>query len=915
MKGLLRSVIDFGGITQDNLIANFQKLTASQIEWTQPSDERVYKFLREYFHNSFEMPSKQTILDYFEGCRDQESIERIYDFEASASYSRTNYTHRLHNIIEEQNKIRALIVLKEAQEIISKGMIVDEEKKQGLKDGVLHFTRNTHRLLVYQHTSRLDGNIREDGDEVWNEYLDAKANKHLVWGKFCGLNNIDTIVRGIKKGEMWVHAAFTGELKCLAGDTTVFDHRTQRRRRLKEMLDCGDTPIVSAIELEGQSSRIVLAPASHLVENGEREIFDLILSSGRTVGATSNHKFLTPDGWVELGNLKEGDFIATPKILRADGLASYAEAEVKLVGYLIGDGRLEDCIKFTQEDEVIRNDFISCLTSLGLIEGGADYENPCYSIQFPEDKTPYVRVSHGLGDRWHRVTSPVRILLERLDLYGKDSYEKRIPSEFFGMPESLISVLLGALWSTDGSCSTGDYVRADREGKRGGVQSSHTISYASVNHGLCLDIQSLLLRLGIQSTVTFIDTEVNDEPYRFWVVRIVTNPSKALFCKLVRVVGKEEAFSLVASRLPTRDSTLIPSSLLPDGERVRVNGYWRYTSNHKGTGRDVVTAEVASKFGVDTGDIYWDRVKSVTLRGFEMTYDLSVPDHHTFVANDIITHNTTFALNWAYNLVTRYRYNVCYVTLEMPYEQVRKIMYVMHSSNGKWEALGHKPLEYDKVSSGDLSSEEEKFYEEVVKDFSTNESYAKFDVWGPDEEVTVDDIQQYTELKHQENEVSLLVIDHGGLMDPRKRKRNKDYTVELNSILRDTKKLALHFNHGEKIPILLLFQINRDGKDWADKNEGRYKLRALSYANETERSADVITTTYLNEEHRKNGTVLFDCLKRRDGVLVQPFLAEVDWKTRRISNFKQFRGKGDQGMSMDDLLAGHALGINGMFEV
>ena len=916
MKGLLRSVIDFGGVTQDNLIANFQKLIASQIEWTHPSDERVFTFLRDYFHQRLEMPSKQTVVDYFENRDDQESIERIGYLDAVSHYSRTNYTHRLHNIIEEQNKIRALTVLKEAQEIISKGMIIDEEKKQGLKDGVLHFTRNVHRLLVYQHTSRVDGNIREDGDEVWNEYLDAKANKHLVWGKFCGLNNIDTKVRGIKKGEMWVHAAFTGELKCLAGDTTVFDHRTQRRRRLKELFDCHSLPIVSAIEHEGQSTRIVLAPASHLVENGEREVFDLILSSGRTIGATSNHKFLTPDGWVELGNLKEGDFIATPKILRADGLASYTEAEVKLVGYLIGDGHLKDCITFTQENVVIRNDFISCLTSLGLIEGDADYENPCYSTKFPEDRTPYVSVSHGLGDRWHRVTSPVRVLLERLDLYGKDSYDKRIPSEFFGLPENLIAILLGALWSTDGSCSTGDYVRADREGKKGGLQSSYVISYASVNQGLCIDIQSLLLRLGIQSTVTFVDTKVNDDPYRFWVVRVVTNPSKALFCKLVVVVGKGDAFSFVASRLPTRDSTLIPSALLPDGERIRVNGYWRYTSNHKGSGRDVVTSEVALKFGVDTGDIYWDRVKSVSLRGVEMTYDLSVPGHHTFVANDIITHNTSFALNWAYNLVTRYRSNIVYVTLEMPYEQVLLMIHAMHTSNGKYTDVRSKdynscaPLDYEKICAGTLTPDEKAFYQEVINDFATNVEYGRFDLWGPDDDVTSDDIQMFTELRNQENPVHLLIIDHGSLMEPRKKRRNKDYTVELNSVLRDTKKMALHFNHGEKVPILLLFQINRDGKDFADKNEGRYKLRALSYANEAERSADVITTTYLNDEHRKNGTTMFDCLKRRDGIPFQPFMARIHWGTRRIGDCDQFKGSNDRGMSIDDLRAGQNMADN-----
>jgi len=487
MKGLLRSVIDYGGITQDNLIVNFQKLTQSRIEWPHPADKRIYTFLRYYFHQHLNLPSKQTIVDHFDQKKDQECIERVSDHEAVTPYSRTNFTHLLHETLEEQNRVRAITILKEAQEIITKGLIVDEERKQGLRDGVLHFARNTHRLLVYEHNSRIDGNIRDDGQEVWDEYLDAKSNKGNVWGMFCGINGIDSVVKGIKKGEMWVHAAFVGELK------------------------------------------------------------------------------------------------------------------------------------------------------------------------------------------------------------------------------------------------------------------------------------------------------------------------------------------------------------------------------------------------------------------------------------------TTFALNWAYNLVTRYRKSVLYVTLEMPYEQVRSMIYVMHSSNGKWKAQGYQPLDYDKVKSGELTPEEEVFYKLVIADFNENEKYGRFNVWGPDEDITIDEIQQYAELKHQEEDINLLVIDHGGLLEPRKRKRNKDYTIELNSVLRDTKKLALHFNHGEKIPILVLFQINRDGKDFADKNEGRYKLRALSYANECERSADVVTTTYLNDEHRKEGTTLFDCLKRRDGVPFLPFKAGINWNTKRITNFETFHGSDERGISVDDLNL--VLGVDAMFQV
>jgi hypothetical protein len=127
----------------------------------------------------------------------------------------------------------------------------------------------------------------------------------------------------------------------------------------------------------------------------------------------------------------------------------------------------------------------------------------------------------------------------------------------------------------------------------------------------------------------------------------------------------------------------------------------------------------------------------------------------------------------------------------------------------------------------------------------------------------------------------------------------------LNSVLRDAKKLALQFNHGEGIPVLCLFQLNRQGRTEADKAEGRYKMNAISYANEAERSADVITTTYLNDMHRQAGTTLFCNLKNRDNPLFEPFEARVNFACRRISNIEQIN---TDGMGVDDRDLGDMVG-------
>ena len=263
---------------------------------------------------------------------------------------------------------------------------------------------------------------------------------------------------------------------------------------------------------------------------------------------------------------------------------------------------------------------------------------------------------------------------------------------------------------------------------------------------------------------------------------------------------------------------------------------------------------------------------------------------------------STFATSWCYNLITRYRTNVFYATFEMGYEHIRRLIYVMHSAHARWALQGYRePLDYRKVRDGELTPEQEIFYQKVIEDFTTNPEYCDFHTWSPDHDVDFDEALLEVEMLNKQLEIGFTVFDHGGLMEPKKRKRNKDYVIELNSIIRDAKKFSLFFNHGEGMPTLLLFQINRQGKSEAEKSDGVYKMNALAYANEAERSADVVTTTYLSQDLRAAGNTKFCNLKNRDNALFEPFLARVNFITRRISNLETEHAP---GMSVENTYEG-----------
>lgn len=482
MKRLLRGIIDYGsGISQEAMAGNFQRLRSSGIEWVQPADEKIYRFVTEFFQRELDIPTARTMADFFKRKDDIEVLERLKDIKEATPHDGSNYNFVLKELIEEQNRLKFATLVKESMEVASKGLIIGEGKKKerifGVKDAIVHFQRSAAELIVPDQNSRTRGDLRASAPESWDAYQTAKANPGKAFGAFMGINKIDNICRGLKRGELWIQAAFTGELK------------------------------------------------------------------------------------------------------------------------------------------------------------------------------------------------------------------------------------------------------------------------------------------------------------------------------------------------------------------------------------------------------------------------------------------STVAINWCYNLVTRYRRNVFYVSLEMPYNQIRNIVCVLHSAHPRFEVMGKKPLDYRKVRDGELTPEEEDFYKEVLDDFENNPEYCRFEMWCPDHDVTVQDIRMEAELLNKQMEIGILCVDHGGIVKPMDNFR--DFGVALNGVIRDCKKLALQFNQGEGLPVLLLFQINRQGKDEAEKAQGRYKLKALSYANEAERSADVVATTYLDDDRRKNGRALCCCLKNRDNPAWEPFDLGIDFSCRKMYNIDEGADMTEEAPDdMDELLGG-----------
>jgi len=278
---------------------------------------------------------------------------------------------------------------------------------------------------------------------------------------------------------------------------------------------------------------------------------------------------------------------------------------------------------------------------------------------------------------------------------------------------------------------------------------------------------------------------------------------------------------------------------------------------------------------------------------------------------------STFTINWAYNQAVFYQHSSVVFSLEMPYTHVRRLIYALHSAHGKFESVRKsfglgQSLEYSRIRDGELDQYSEaeiakmdldqrgklidgcinparpeyRFLSEyVVPDFNDPKNeYGSIhiEVTDPDKlDFTVTDLRTRAEMLYAKDpDISMVVVDHAGLMSSRA--KYSGTTEKLNEVLRDLKKLSMNFNHGMGIAVMVLFQISREGFKAAEKNGGNYNLTHLSYANEAERSSDIVTTTFVDDDLRSRSLVKYQCLKTRDNEPFPPFYASLHWPCRLI---------------------------------
>ncbi|WP_239500194.1 replicative DNA helicase [Desulfurobacterium thermolithotrophum] len=425
------------------------------------------------------------------------------------------------------------------------------------------------------------------------------------------------------------------ESGCLTGDTLIIDADTGKRTPIKELVGKTFNTLALDADLKIRKFRV-----TKVFPSGRKKVYFLKTRSGREIKASANHPFLKLSGWVRLDELKVGDWIAVPRQynleVREDSLK---EEEVILLAHLIGDGCVlpKQPIHYTSADLENINVVKEVAERLYGIKGKVVKQKNWYHLYLPY---PY-RLTHG---KKH----PITLLYERLDIRRVRAHEKELPEKLFECDNKKQKLFVKHLWATDGNISI----------SKGNV----SIYYSSTSKNLIYQLQHLLLRLGILSKIAISKKENYRPTYQ---LHITDRNNQLKFLKEIGCFGSRgriipEAIRILNNRKYNPNKDVIPKevwTLYVKRSKDRYNISWRELSKKINTsycGSTLFKHGVSRErllrifkavpdeilFNLATSDILWDEIVKIEELGEEEVYDMTVPEVHNFVANDIIVHNS-----------------------------------------------------------------------------------------------------------------------------------------------------------------------------------------------------------------------------------------------------------------------------------
>jgi intein/homing endonuclease len=379
------------------------------------------------------------------------------------------------------------------------------------------------------------------------------------------------------------------------------------------------------------------------------EVYEVILRSGKKICLTKEHPLRTILGWKQLQELKEGDFIATPRKYNLNNNETMNEGLVKVLAYLIADGFMGGRkLEFTKLDETIRKDFKKSLKQ--------------YDPTLTWGKS--VRIVSKLPPKFAKngcflQRNTLINYLIKIGLYEKRSGDKFIPKEILVLNNDLISIFLNRLFSCDGCVES--YKK-----------NTHQVTYTSKSELLIRQLQHLLLRFEIHSKINSkfkrATKSLNHKGNYYWQLSISAHDNIENFYNKINFIHPdkkrklEESYKISNTLKYNTNVDIIPKELLSNyilkhkskeyatHFGIKLFNKGTFTKNNISRNRLMKFNELENNKELEDiidSDLFWDRIETIKMLDLQdvKVYDLEINNkNHNFVCNDIIVHNSSAAI-------------------------------------------------------------------------------------------------------------------------------------------------------------------------------------------------------------------------------------------------------------------------------
>lgn len=472
-----------------------------------------------------------------------------------------------------------------------------------------------------------NGEYRDNGEKVLNDFL-APTLGYLVYQeqiidflhKFCGftMGQADIIRRCVDENTLI---------------TTGYGYQ-------KAIKDINKGDSVISFNANGYSEVDIV---SNVFDNGIQDCFNVETSNGNVLVCTGTHKVLTQDGYKQVSELSNNDWIMTPTrvVYAQDGLRPNQRLSVDtmfMLGLLLGDGSLySNTPSYVNHEVELIEKYKKCVNQLSKSKSKCEFY-----ITEVDGKTVDKVYTITIASKHYRES--LDNLLKKLDM-KKPSSQKYLNNELMSYPaDTKLSNLLAGLFNSDGGYNIG----------------SASIEYSSISENLVLQIKCMLLKYGIYSYIT--KSIVKGYDYYSYTLHISHINSLQIFKQKIwrYMIGKkrlqfEKIFNLAENiksfdyMLPPKckDEILAASNLsgksirslsLDSGYDLEIKKQYPSISNTKAE-YFVSRLYCPETYKMLMADYIPLKIKNIKPVGQRHVYDIEVSKNHNYIANGLIVHN------------------------------------------------------------------------------------------------------------------------------------------------------------------------------------------------------------------------------------------------------------------------------------